>query len=887
MAELIFKSTFLEGKGNLRLIKKFRENGEKESYPNAKNFTSHVYQYPKSIKGLEMRLKDMQKHAESGGCMLKGELDKELKEEPRAGHTLRNKPNDVLVLDIDNLRVNLDEILGFREAEMQDAELMKKDKNAPSFIDTSKGKLGEHQIKAIAAHLVKKFPSEFHDISYFIHASSSMGTKGKDCVSMHLEFVLDNPVSPHAQKDWLMAYNLIAEPFKSNLSLGVTGLALKYPLDVTVADNSKLIFIGHPYFERSTMNPIEDEHRIILVKKKKVMLPSEAIRLNMSVAAVKAMKDTAILNLRKAQSLPKVKAETKTIVRNNERLELLKNPDAMTIEIVDEQGDFVHCNINGGDSNGYYFFKHDPSIVHNFKQEPVFRLQDANENFYYEMLERFADEISERKGRQYLVVRDSNNKGKINAVEIDANTKKIYYHSQFDDLKAATDWAAQYGELLPESLPFAFIDYNPTKSEVIERRKPSEGAAEEVYINTFQDSELWLRASSTIDTVPNYENCTKTLKDMCPASHFVMNHVLNGDTELRHFLNWIAMALQTKKKIGTTWLMQGVQGTGKGIMWEEVLRPLFGKNNTKKSTIDELEDRFDTQFTTKTLVLIDEFRHSEAKGSKRLESRLKIMATESEYSVRAMHKEYNESENFFNMIFYSNAGDAARIEESDRRWNVAPRQRISLRARLNPTDSEKAIEHIERLIEKIRGETETLANFFKSFEVNTAQARNALENQAKNDLRSASRTRTEDFTAAIYSGDAAWFYMNAETYSGENPKLRAELKKALEAIINRTDMEQNLTVVTLEDLAPFYSIIAGGDKLESVQAVRKYLMRHASDALLRKGTLTDMTEKRELGAREAFRIAFRVPDILRPEIEEFLKGQRPQSRAANVRNIHQ
>lgn len=827
----------------------------------------------------------MQKFAEKGACMLKGELDKELKEEPRAGHTLRNKGNDVLVLDIDNLKIDLDKVAGFKEAEMLDAQEGKTSSNL-AFVDTSKGKLGAHQIKAIAEHLVKAFPESFHSVSYFIHASSSMGTKGKDCVSMHLEFILDEPVSPHAQKDWLMAYNLIAEPFKSSLSLGVTGLALKYPLDVTVADNSKLIFIGHPYFELSAMNPIEDRHRIMLVEKSKVMLPASELRLAMSIASVKALKDKAIAELRKNQSLPKVKAETKTIVRNNQRMELLKNPDQMTIEIVDEQGDFVHCNINGGDSNGYYFFKYDPSLVHNFKDEPVFRLQDANENFYYEMLERFADEISERKGRQYLVVRDSNNKGKINAVEIDANAKKIYFHSQFDDLKAATDWAAQYGELLPDSLPFAFIDYNPTKSEVIERRKPSEGAAEEVYINTFQDSEVWLKASGQIDKVPTYENCVALLKETCPASHFVMKHVLNGEQELRHFLNWIAAALQTKQKIGTTWLMQGVQGTGKGVMWEEILRPLFGKRNTKKSTIDELEDRFDTQFTTKTLVLIDEFRHSEAKGSKRLESKLKLMATESEYSVRAMHKEYNESENFFNMIFYSNAGDAARIEESDRRWNVAPRQRISLRARIDPKDSAKAIEGIEKLVEKLRDEVESVANFFKSFEVNMAQARNALENEAKNDLRAASRTKTEDFTAAIFTGDVAWFYTSSETYAGENPRLRAELKKSMASILRRADFDSKLTVVTLEDLVPFYSVIVGGDKLQTEQAVRKYIMRHASDALLRKGTLSELTDRKELGTREAFLIPFRAPDILRPELEEFLdKNSRPTQ--SNVRNINQ
>lgn len=884
MADLSFTSTFLMGKGKLRLIKTFKANGEKESYPNAKNFSSKACTYPKSISGLRARLRDMQDVAFKGGCMLKGELDQELKEEPRAGHTLRHKPNDVLVLDIDGLHVDLSKVEGFREAELKDAQALHKDTAALQFIDESKGKLGRNQIECLAEHIVSTFPKEFHSVSYFIHASSSMGTKGKDIVSMHLEFILSEPVAPHKQKDWLTSYNLVASPYKENLSLGVTGLALKYPLDITVADNSKLIFIGIPYFEDMSQNPIANKDRIILVEKNKVMLDSEVLRLGVSVASINAMKSDMIAQLRKSLSLPKVKAATKTITRDGKRVELLKNPDAMTIEIVNEDGDFVHCNINGGDSNGYYFLKHDPSMVQNFKDEPVFRLKDANEDFYYEMLERYADEISQRRGRQYLVVRDANDKGKINAVEIDVNARKIYYHTQFDDLRAATDWAAQYGEVLPESIPYAFITYDPTNSEIMERRKPSDGAQEEMYINTFQDSEIWLKASSTTDFEATYETAGAVLKNVCPVSYFVLNHVLNGDRELNHFLNWIAAALQFKEKIGTTWLLQGVQGTGKGVMWEHILRPLFGKNNTKKSTIDELEDKFDAQFTTKTMVLIDEFRHSEAKGSKRLESRLKLMATEAEYSVRAMRTAYDDAVNFFNMIFFSNAGDAVRIEESDRRWNIAPRQKISLKKRINSGSEDDALEKISAYIERIHEESDTLANYFRSFKVNRAQARNTLENDAKNSLRSASRTRTEDFAAALFTGDAGWFFMTATTYSGDNPRLRAELTKAMHSILGRADGQNKYTVMTLEDLAPFYSVIVGSDKIEQEVTVRKYLMRHAMDAVVLSGSLSEMTNERERGTREAFQFQFRIPEILKPEIKEFVaqSGQRPN----NVRNLN-
>lgn len=882
MANLTFSTTYLKGKGKLRLTKSFFADGSKESYPNAKNFSSESKKYDKTSKGLKQRLEDLKAAASKGKCLLKGDLDKDLEEEPRAGHCLRSKPNSVLTLDIDNLEVDLRTVDGFDRAEMEDAQDLKQDAKTPAFIDTAKSKLGRKQIECLAEYIVQTLPDKFQKTSYFIHASSSMGTKGKHILSMHLEFILDEPVAPYKQKDWLVMYNLTSSPFKERLELGVTGLALRYPLDITVADNSKLIFIGHPYFQESSANPIQNKDRILLVEKSSVMLDSTVLRAASNPATIKTLKEDTIKELRKKAGLKAAKASTRTITRGDKKVELLRNPDAMAIEIVDDSTEFVHCNINGGDSNGYYFLKNDPSLMHNFKDEPMFRIQDANEEFYLEMIERFADEISSRQGRQYLVVRDANARGKINAVELDANARKIYYHSQFDDKQAAIDWAAQYGEVLGDSIPYAFIDYNPKVSDVIERRKPSEGAKEEVFINTYMESDLWLKADRNLAETPNLNNGPRLLKDMCPNISFLMKHVVAGEEEYKNFLNWIATALATKSKIGTTWLFQGVQGTGKGILYKEILQPLFGKQNSKMSKIDELEDRFDDQFSTKTLVIIDEFRHSEAQGSKKLESRLKMMATEAEYSTRAMHKAYQEAENFFNMIFFSNAGDAVRIEESDRRWNIAPRQRTSLRQTIAHKTEQNAMEIIANMVENIRIELPTVANFFKAYDYNMLKAMTAIDNDAKKILKASSRTRLEDFTAAILLGDASWFIEASETYSGENPKLRSELKRALLNIIDMTDYAEGTTIVSYKDLAPFYSIAQGKDRLESVAAARKYIGRHARDAVIDAGTKRTITDGFEAGSDCSVKFRFIIPTVLSPIIADIREGHQQPN---NIRQL--
>ena len=52
--------------------------------------------------------------------------------------------------------------------------------------------------------------------------------------------------------------------------------------------------------------------------------------------------------------------------------EILENPDRMSIQITDDTNPpYIRCNVNGGDSNAYYFKLEDPTYMFNFKGEPI------------------------------------------------------------------------------------------------------------------------------------------------------------------------------------------------------------------------------------------------------------------------------------------------------------------------------------------------------------------------------------------------------------------------------------------------------------------------------------------------------------------------------------
>ena len=80
---------------------------------------------------------------------------------------------------------------------------------------------------------------------------------------MHLFFILKNPISPTVLKEWLKTLNYEIEFLANQLKLSANGQSLSYPLDVSLAENSKLIYIAAPKFT-GVQDPIAGERLCIV-----------------------------------------------------------------------------------------------------------------------------------------------------------------------------------------------------------------------------------------------------------------------------------------------------------------------------------------------------------------------------------------------------------------------------------------------------------------------------------------------------------------------------------------------------------------------------------------------------------------------------------------------
>jgi hypothetical protein len=759
--------------GNTRLSKKFTKAGV-ESYPNVKKMTSQVFDISvrKDLSEFEKVIREV---SERGGCLLKGPLTKELDAESRAGHTDRHALAEYMVLDFDGIVL-------------------------PDFSLPIGQKLSEKTMYIIAEEVIKILPEEFHGTSYIIQASSSLGQKGSR-LSFHLFFTLSTPLEPRVLKDYIKNLNFQIPLLDKAIDLTATGFALTWPLDPSVADNSKIIFVADPVFDGAE-DPFDDpEFRIVRhdYEKTSVDLAAAVDAMPNAEQLLKKI-DAKRRALRIQKGMPVRKAIYKTRTFGGERHEVLDNPERVKISVVDDTHmPFVRCNINGGDSGAYFFNIHSPKYMGNFKGEPYFCMEEADPEFYESIFEIYKDQIKQfRVDPAPVVFRDFFTDCIYNGVY---NPKTNMFTEDYP-LTATSRASVQgfmegHGHDAPDVIPEARLVFDPTDDN------PSINLdVKPYYINMYQKTPYQLKPAASGSY--EYANGEKGLEETCPAIHMLMKHALgNSNEDLRHFVNWLAFIYQNRQKTGVAWVLGGVQGTGKGLLLNRVLRPLFGAQHVPVRTLENIEEQYNSYMQTALILGVDEFRMFNSKGGLlRVADKLKNQITEPTVTIRAMHQNQIEVPSYTNFIFLTNRPDAIKIEESDRRYCIASRQTTKI-ADAHP-DLIKNIKAIDR-------ELFLLAGFLGEFQVDVLQATKALENVAKQTMKEVSMTLPEEFCAAITYGDLDFFHeildfdtsdtFNAGRIVASQIIVRDWIKRALlgyDCALKPTDLLQIYTLIMTE-----------------------------------------------------------------------------------------
>ena len=760
--------TFLEAANGTRLSKQHNPNAGFTPYPHVKKVNSYEHTIPLDSTGLAMLQQLIVDHSARGHCLLKGDLKRTLKDESRAGKTDRIAYSNLLVLDIDGLILP-----GHRNPKMFTAS----------------------DVTQLAKTILRELPPMLQDCAFIAQASSSLGMKG-DAVSLHIFMLLKTAMPPKAIKLWLQQANFESKLFESQLELSSNGHSLKYPLDMSVADNSKLIFIAPPTFEDESHNPFSIAgDRMVCVPGATDVLDLASLMSDISPELLAQKTNEAKNRLRALKGFNAKKEKLTIAAVNNKTEEILLNPDQMSIAITDDTcPPFIRCNVNGGDSNAYYFKLTDPTYMFNFKGEPIWSIEKADPDFFKTIFDHYEKEMTMNGKAHYPVaMRDYYTDTHYNGV---FNPNLNQFSDDFPLLPCSPasieGFMRSHGRAKPDFVPDARVTFDPAsnKSGVNLETIP-------YAINMFRRTEYLL---STLEHEALSMGESHKFAESCPLIYKLLTHILGGqNVEVEHFTNWLAYIFQTRQKAMTAWVLQGVPGTGKGIFYVKVLRPLFGSEHVPMRALQNIEEQFNLYMRQAIFLVVDEFHMASANaGTIKIADKLKNAITENTMTIRAMRSNQVEMPNFTNFIFLTNRPDAVKIEEGDRRYNIAPRQEKKL---------EEVYPEVIENIASIKDELPIFAAILRNFKVNERLVRTPISNSAKAHMAQVTMSVIEEFFSAVRHGDLS-FFMDILDIQLTNVLQGAEITTA-QRLVKQWIAESQwpYSVIPIEHLRTVYSVL--------------------------------------------------------------------------------
>ena len=608
------------------------------------------------------------------------------------------------------------------------------------------------------------------DTEYVVQWSSSMGIENKAGFRCHIFMRLAQPTHPQILKHWLQDLNL--RVLDSQLELTKTGNSLRWPLDVTTCQNDKLLYIAPPKLGPGIKDPFPGNQRISYVPKSRqlLILPYPVPTRD----ALRDRIDKKVQELRVSAGLPKRKS---TKYKFAGPVEYMVGPDSAVITEMKTERGFVYFNLNGGDSWAYYHPEDNPNFIFNFKGEPTYKTEDLLPEYWARLQQNAATYQPNSQGLIYFAFRDFKTSNYFNGF-YDTNNDKLELAMAKSESQLR-QFMKQHGQSLGDFIPDWNLVWDPHSPNVVDPTKNE--------LNTFQPSQYFL-----IQRLPHVTRVPPTI-------YKVIDHVLGHDpATIDHFLNWLACVVQFQNRTGTAWVWQGTQGTGKGVLFHQIITPLLGEVNVVSKRMEELESEFTGYMENKFIVFIDEIEAGKSLYHSKVTAKLKNLIVEPTISIRRMYTPAYMAPNYASMIFASNKPASVEIAPDDRRFNVGPYQSTPIQLTATEVDVD------------IPAELTDFYAFLKQYKADPDRARKPLISAARSTLIDISRTAIDTVSDALLSGNLEFFWEHLSTAKGQglNPIQNMKYTPFRELVVDLVNTQD--PKLTRDDLYTIMEWCVGG-----------------------------------------------------------------------------
>lgn len=207
-------------------------------------------------------------------------------------------------------------------------------------------------------------------------------------------------------------------------------------------------------------------------------------------------------------------------------------------------------------------------------------------------------------------------------------------------------------------------------------------------------------------------------------------HLVNRDKQRAVWIiNWLAYFFQGLKKSQVALVLLGVQGAGKGIFFNEIIKPLFGEKFVKTINDKSLNTNYKGALVENTLFFnLDEISANKNSSSS-IKNFLKALVTNESITIEKKFKNLEKETLIHGQILItSNELYALEIEPTDRRFTVSGTGESLSNCNF------LGFGNHEYLSKAIKSELESFAIFLKKFSVDEKNANTPLNTLEKNEL---------------------------------------------------------------------------------------------------------------------------------------------------------
>lgn len=275
----------------------------------------------------------------------------------------------------------------------------------------------------------------------------------------------------------------------------------------------------------------------------------------------------------------------------------------------------------------------------------------------------------------------------------------------------------------------------------------------------------------------------------------VISHVFSYDEELiRHFINDMAYFVHNRKKLITSYLLQGTEGTGKGLMFTNVFQKIFGEQYCTTTDQDAFGNQFNSFLTDNVFVLVDEVQadFSNRNGQNvSVIDKMKKAITDEYVQIEGKNKDRFNGINNCSFLFATNTHHGVVISNDDRRFNVAPRQEV----KMHDAPWWPGYNVLKQYLEE---ELQEFVWYLKQFQVDYDKVGIVLDNEPKRILQTFSMSNADQFFQAILEGNVKWLKDNL-VLRNETDNLAAEYD-SLSHIISKLNFYNGIKWVYLRRL---------------------------------------------------------------------------------------